>query len=108
MNNQELDAAIAAQPGEKVTKAGIEARIAKTDFLVLPDTTVTICSITMVNGFSFRGESACVDAGNFKEDIGRELAQRDAFGKIWAFEGYLLAERRHAWVQSQQSPATSI
>lgn len=94
MENIELAEAIEAQPHEKVTKAGIEGRIVRVDYTVLPDTTVTICSITLNNGFSVRGESACVDPRNFNEEIGRELAYRDAFGKLWAFEGYLLAERR--------------
>ena len=94
MDDQQLAAAIDARPHEKVTKSGIEARIRKADYLVLPDSTVTVCSITLDNGYSVRGESACVDPRNFNEEIGRELAYRDAFGKLWAFEGYLLAERR--------------
>lgn len=94
MNDQQLDAAIAAQPHEKVTKEGIEARIKTADYMVLPNSTVTICNIVLDNGFSVRGESACVDSRNFNMEIGRQLAYRDAFGKLWAFEGYLLAERR--------------
>lgn len=94
MNDQQLEQAIAAQPHEKVTKESIEQRIKSVDYLVLPGTTVTICSITMLNGFSVRGESACVDPRNFNEEIGREIAYRNAFDKLWAFEGYLLAESR--------------
>lgn len=93
MNDQQLNAAIAARPGEKVTSESIEARIKEIDFFRI-GTTITICNITMVNGFSFRGESACVDPENFDEEIGMRLAHKDAFDKIWAFEGYLLAERR--------------
>jgi hypothetical protein len=89
-----LDAAIAAQPFEKVTKASIEAKIAKVDYIVLPDSTVTLCNITMQNGFSVRGESACVDARNFNVEIGKGLAYKQAFDKLWPLEGYLLAERR--------------
>jgi hypothetical protein len=95
MNDKQLEEAIAAQPFEKVTKESIEARIKSTDYFVLPNSTTTICSITMVNGFSVRGESACVDPRNFNMEIGRQIAQRDAFNKLWAFEGYLLAEKRH-------------
>lgn len=95
MNDQELNAAIDALTFPKVTKESIEARIAKVDYLTLPESTVTICSITMVNGFSVRGESACVDKRNFNQEIGNELAYKDAFGKLWAFEGYLLADTVH-------------
>lgn len=94
MNDQELESAIAAQPHEKVTKDSIEARIGAVDFFVLPNSTVTVCNITMVNGFSVRGEAACVDPRNFNMEIGREIARRNAFDKLWQLEGYLLAERR--------------
>ena len=96
MNDQELEAAIAAQPHEKVTKESIEARIKAVDYHVLPNSSVTICNITMVNGFSVRGESACVDPRNFNMEIGRNIAYRNAFNGLWQLEGYLLAERRHA------------
>lgn len=94
MTDAELDAKIAAQPYEKVTKESIEKRIKKVSYFVLPDSTVTVCNIEIVNGYSVRGESACVDARNFNMEIGRNIAYRNAFDKLWALEGYLLAERR--------------
>ena len=94
MTQDQLDSAIANRPHEKVTKEGIEARIRKTDYMVLPNTTVTLCNITLDNGYSVRGESACVDARNFNLEIGQNLAFKDAFSKLWALEGYLLAERK--------------
>ena len=94
MSDAQLNAAIAARPHEKVTKEGIEARIVSTNYLVLPDSTVTLCNIKLDNGYSVRGESACVDPRNFDMEIGRQLAYRDAFSKLWPLEGYLLAERR--------------
>lgn len=89
-----LDEAIAATPHEKVTKASIEAKIAKVDYIVLPDSTVTLCNITLHNGYSVRGESACVDPRNFNVEIGKSLAFKQAFDKLWPLEGYLLAEKR--------------
>jgi hypothetical protein len=76
-----------------IDKQHLEERIKDVDYLVLPGTTVTICSITMVNGFSVRGESACVDPKNFDEAKGRKYAYEDAFGKLWQLEGYLLADK---------------
>ena len=98
---ENLDKAIAEQPYPKVTKASIEAKIAKVDYLVLPDSTVTLCNITLDNGYSVRGESACVDPRNFNVEIGKGLAYKQAFDKIWPLEGYLLAESRmgHAAVK---------
>ncbi len=79
----------------KVTKEVINAKITDVAFIHLPGTTVTICSITLANGFSVRGESACVDPAGYVESVGRDLAYKDAFDKIWKLEGYLLAEQRH-------------
>lgn len=94
MSDQKLEDAIKAQPFEKVTKESIESRIKSTDYFVLPNSTTTICSITLVNDFSVRGESACVDPRNFNMEIGRNIAYRNAFDKLWSLEGFLLAERR--------------
>lgn len=100
-----LEQAIADRPFEKVTKDSIEARMMSVNYFTLPDTTVTVCNITMANGFSFRGESACVDPRNYDREIGESLAYKDAFGKIWAFEGYLLAERRYQMTQPSEQPS---
>lgn len=94
MNDKELYEKIAAQPHEKVTKEGIESRIVKTDYFVLPNSTVTICNLTLDNGFSVRGESACIDPRNFNLEIGQNISYREAFNKLWQLEGYLLAELR--------------
>ena len=94
MTQEQLDSAIANRAHEKVTNVGIESRIKKADYFVLPNSTVTMCNITLENGYSVRGESACVDARNFNLEVGQNLAYKDAFSKLWALEGYLLAERR--------------
>jgi hypothetical protein len=52
--------------------------------------------LLLKNGFSVRGESACVDPRNFNMEIGQQLAYRDAFSKMWQLEGYLLAEKRNS------------
>lgn len=96
LQGENLDKAIDAQPFPRVTKDSIEAKISKVDYLVLPDSTVTICNITLKNGYSVRGESACVDPRNFNVEIGKGLAYKQAFDKLWPLEGYLLAERRAA------------
>ena len=76
----------------RVTNEGILAKIVNEQYAVWPGTTVTVCRLTLENGFSVSGESACVDPNNFDESIGRELAYKAAVAKIWPLEGYLLAE----------------
>lgn len=104
MDDTKLQAAIAALPYPKVTEASIQARIKSVEYFHI-SLTVTICNITMVNGFSIRGESACVDPRNFDADIGKTYAYKDAMSKVWAFEGYILAERRLTAPGADGSPA---
>lgn len=77
---------------QTVTKEWIEKKVKSVDYIRIPDTTVTICHIVLANGFSVRGESACVSPHTFEEAVGRRIAYENAFDKIWQLEGYLLAE----------------
>ncbi len=104
MTEVQLDQAIANRPHDKVIKDGIESRIDNVSYIVLPDSTVTLCNIKLENGYSVRGESACVDSRNFDMEIGRNLAYKDAFSKLWALEGYLLAERKWQMTLPVQMP----
>lgn len=54
---------------------------------------LTICIITMQNGFIVTGESACADPDNFDETVGKEVAKRNAMNKIWPLLGYALREK---------------
>jgi hypothetical protein len=62
--------------------------------------------ITLENGYSVRGESACVDPTNFNKEIGENFAYEDAVRKIWPLEGYLLKEQmyRQSLQQYQSAP----
>jgi hypothetical protein len=77
----------------KVTIEQIEGKIVEESYLVLPDGRTTLCTITLQNGFTIQGLSACVDISNFDLKIGRKWAREDAIKKIWPLEGYLLAQR---------------
>lgn len=79
----------------KVTIEHIEAKIVGESYLVLPDGRTTLCIVTMENGYTIQGLSACVDAANFDMQIGRRFAREDAVRQIWPLEGYLLAQRLH-------------
>lgn len=78
-----------------VTVEHLESIIVKEVFIVIPESTVTICMLTLKNGFSVRGESACVDPNNFKKEVGETWARKDAFSKLWQLEGYLLKQRMY-------------
>lgn len=77
----------------RLTPALIDAQIAKEDFYVFPGTTLTVCAMTLQNGFIVTGESAAASPENFDEEIGRKIARDNARNKIWAFEGYSLRNK---------------
>ena len=54
---------------------------------------LTFCVITLKNGFTVTGESACASPENFDEEIGQKIAYDNAVNKIWPLEGYLLKEQ---------------
>lgn len=78
----------------RVTLADLEAKIVAEEYLH-PQTQphLTICILTLANGFSVLGQSAPADPGNFDSEAGRKFARTNAVGKMWPLEGYLLRER---------------
>jgi len=80
----------------RLTPALIDGTILAEQFYVFPGTTLTVCALTLRNGYQVTGESAAASPENFDEEIGRKIARDNARNKIWALEGYLLRERLHA------------
>lgn len=102
-----------ASVAPRVTPARIEEVIAFVDFFTAEDgvmgafkrkanpeallisgslSLLTFCVITLKNGFTVTGESACASPENFNEEIGQKIAYENAKNKIWQLEGYLLKE----------------
>jgi len=77
----------------RVTQELVESRIVREQYYQFPDTTVTVCLLTLKNGFSVHGVSAAASPENFDEELGRKIARDRAESEIWKFEGYLLRER---------------
>lgn len=65
----------------------------KKDFHIFKDSCLTVCCLTLKNGFTVTGESACASPENFNQEIGEKIAYKNAREKIWALEGYLLKQR---------------
>lgn len=74
----------------RITPDQIDAKIAGETFHLFPGTTLTICVLTLQNGFQVTGESASASPENFDAGIGRRIARDNARNKIWMLEGYLL------------------
>ncbi|WP_374414252.1 Gp49 family protein [Novosphingobium colocasiae] len=77
----------------RLTPPQIDETIVSGQYYVFPGTTLTVCCLTLRNGFNVTGESAAASPENFNEEIGRMIAYSNARDKIWALEGYLLRER---------------
>jgi len=78
-----------------VTLADIHNKLREVCYIVLPDTTTTLCQLRMANGYTIIGISACVDPTKYNQALGEKYAYEDAINKAWPLEGYLLAERRY-------------
>lgn len=77
----------------RVTPEVIESKIKSEQYHIFEGTTFTACLLTLENGFTVLGESACASPENFDAEIGRKIARDNAKNKIWALEGYLLKEK---------------
>ena len=73
----------------KITVEFLNSEIANVEYL-RPVGTLTICVITTKDGFTFTGESACVDPTNFNQEIGEKIAYDNAFNKMWLPYGFWL------------------
>lgn len=82
-----------ADNGPRLTPEKIDKAIVDEDYHVFPGSQLTVCALTLRNGYVVTGESACASPENFNEEIGRKVARDNARNKIWALEGYLLKEQ---------------
>ena len=95
MSEQEIENEIQAKGlnAPRLTPALIDAAIADEAYHVFPGTTLTVCCLTLRNGYTVVGESAAASPENFDEALGRKIALQHARDKILALEGYLLREK---------------
>lgn len=84
-------AAVAVAP--RVSLDQIKALVASENYFV--DGTLTICVLTLVNGYKVTGESAAADPANFNEELGRRFARERALAAIWPLAGYQLRDALH-------------
>lgn len=54
---------------------------------------LTFCVLTLHNGFTVVGKSACVDSSNYNREHGQEYAFNDAVRNLGPLLGFRLAEK---------------
>ncbi|MCZ4270905.1 Gp49 family protein [Maritalea porphyrae] len=92
MNETDIENEIQAKglTAPRLTPQLIDDAIVSEQYHVFQGTTMTVCALTLKNGFIVIGESAAASPENFDQEIGRKIARENARNKIWAFEGYAL------------------
>ena len=76
----------------RLNPAMIQDVIKKCEFHRLTDV-LTVCVLTLRNGYMVTGESACASPENYDKQIGEKIARAAAVEKVWPLEGYLLKQR---------------
>lgn len=97
-----------AKGGDRVTLADVEAAIVGENYYTagaavtalgapsFPGLDVlTICNLTLWNGWTITGTSACADPKSFDSELGKRLAKQDAVRQIWPLMGFELKSRLH-------------
>ncbi len=76
----------------QIQMSDLHNKVKHVSYTVLPDGRTTICQLTVENGYSIIGKSACVCIENYNQGLGEKYAFEDAMNQLWPLEGYLLAE----------------
>jgi len=94
-NEQAVEAEIQAKNlnAPRLSPDKIDSAILAEQFYQFPGTVLTVCALTLQNGFNVVGKSAPASPDNFDADLGKKIAREDARRQIWALEGYLLRSR---------------
>jgi len=61
---------------------------------------LTVCALTLHNGFKVVGQSACASAENYNREFGEQFAYRDAERQIGSYLGFRICEKRYAEQQA--------
>lgn len=79
----------------RLTPDLIDSCIKDVDYYRFSNGTMMVCCITLENGFSVTGNSACASPENFIEELGKDISFKRAREQIWQLEGYLLKQKLH-------------
>ena len=95
MNDSQIEKEIQEKglTAPRVTPELLDEVIVSKQYHVFSGTTFTACLLTLKNGYTVLGESACASPENFDADLGRKIARANAKNKIWMLEGYLLKQK---------------
>ncbi len=93
MNDIEEEIVKKGLTAPRVTPERLDEVITSEDYHVFENSQLTVCCLTLENGFTVTGESACASPENFDAELGKKIARDNAKNKIWVLEGYLLKQK---------------
>ena len=76
----------------RVTQGDVDAAIKGETYTVLPNGRTTVCQLTLDNGFTVEGMSACVSIENFNAALGQKIARQNAESQVWHLLGFRLQD----------------
>jgi hypothetical protein len=76
---------------KRITPDMLDAEITVEDYHVFPGS-----CLTLRNGFTVTGESACASPENFNAEIGQKIARQNAREKLWPLLGFRLRDQLSA------------
>lgn len=93
MTDQDIENEIQAKglTAKRVTLDSINAAIRDEHYYQPFGTPLTMCFLTMENGYFVTGESACISLENFDAELGKKIARQRAVDKLWSLMGFHLA-----------------
>mgnify|MGYP005867899863 CR=1 FL=1 len=95
MNEQELEQHLNEKGlnAPRLSPEFINKTIKWAQYYVFPETTLTVCCLTLNNGFNVTGTSATASIEYFDKEVGQDIAFKNARDKVWELECYLLKEK---------------
>lgn len=97
INDNEAKEILGNLTAPRITMEYMESRIMSEEFII-PDSTptLTICVITLDNGFHAVGMSAPAALENYNFELGRKYARENAIRDLWGKFGFALREKIYA------------
>lgn len=105
MSLEQAKEVVATKTAPRVTEELIKSKIRRVEYArPFYNEKMTVCAITMVNGFMVLGKAAPASAANFDEEVDKRYAYEDAFKQLWYLEAYLLLEYLTHQPQPEHQP----
>lgn len=89
----------------RLTPELLESKIEGEQYHQFDNTTVTVCCLTLQNGFNVIGESACISPVCFDAEIGKKVARENAFEQLWKLYGFNAKQEQfieHEWLMEME------